>query len=245
MSYADILEMDTPAGMAGEARHLVSYAPLVKRIARQLSSQAGAVLDREDMEQIGLMALLECLRRYGEPDERFGGFAALRIRGAILDELRRLDWRPRTVRQDAHRVRDALRELMRRLGREPSDAEAMAALGMDAEAWQAYQLADNAESMASFDVLVDEYGGLGAQTTEGPEAALIARRSLEQAVMVLDEREQLVIQLYYEYELSLKEIALVLELTEARICQINRKALEKMKVFLQADIPRGRDKCSR
>ena len=73
----------------------MQYLPLVKRIVRQLSLQANQVLDREDMEQIGMIGLLEGLRRYGEPDEQFGRFAALRIRGAILDELRRRDWRPR------------------------------------------------------------------------------------------------------------------------------------------------------
>ncbi|WP_302184475.1 sigma factor, partial [Salmonella enterica] len=88
------------------------------------------------MEQVGLLGLLDSLRRYGEPDEQFGRFASLRIRGAILDELRRLDWRPRTVRQQSHRVRDSIRELTRTLGREPQEAEILAATGLDAQAYQ-------------------------------------------------------------------------------------------------------------
>src|SRR5690606_5883698 len=92
------------------------YLPLVKRIVSQLSLHANQVLDREDMEQIGLMGLLEGLRRYGTPDEHFGRFVSLRIRGAILDELRRQDWRPRQVRQQAHKVRDEIRKLARQLG---------------------------------------------------------------------------------------------------------------------------------
>lgn len=109
-----------------EQRALREYAPLVKRVVRQLSAQASAVMDREDMEQIGLMGLLEALRRYGSPDAGFGSFAALRVRGAILDELRRQDWRPRTVRQDSHKQRDALRALTPRArpradrGRDPA-----------------------------------------------------------------------------------------------------------------------------
>lgn len=87
-----------------EQQRLLEHVPLVKRVVRQLHAQASAVLDREDMEQIGLMGLLEALRRYGPPDERFPAFATLRIRGAILDELRRQDWRPRSVRQDSHLV---------------------------------------------------------------------------------------------------------------------------------------------
>ncbi|POA99932.1 RNA polymerase sigma factor FliA [Chromobacterium sinusclupearum] len=223
----------SPCQAADEARHLATYAPLVKRAARQLASQAGGVFDREDMEQIGLMALLDCLRRYGgEPDERFAGFAMLRIRGAILDELRRLDWRPRAVRQEAHRVRDGLRELRRKLRREPSEAEAMSLLGLDAEAYRDALLAENAEAMASFDEMVA--AGVELAGEGSPEARLERQSELARALTALNEREQQVIQLYYEFELSLKEIAAVLELTEARICQINKSALKKMQACLMA-----------
>ena len=99
-------------GVAFEQQHLMAYVPLVKRIVRQLSAQAGGALDREDMEQIGLLGLLDCLRRYGEPDEKFGAYASMRVRGAILDELRRQDWRPRSVRQESHRLRDAMRRVL-------------------------------------------------------------------------------------------------------------------------------------
>lgn len=220
------------SGAAVEQLHLLAYLPLVKRIVRQLGSQTGGALDREDMEQIGLMGLLGCLRRYGTPDEKFGAYAAMRVRGAILDELRRQDWRPRSVRQESHRLRDAMRELQRRLGHEPSEAEAMAALGLSVEAYQDYQLAENAEALASFDELVQEMGNLESRTPT-PEAQLIRRRSIEQALLALDEREQRVIQLYYEFDLNLKEIAAVLELTEARVCQINKGALRKMRERLQ------------
>ncbi|UTH73155.1 RNA polymerase sigma factor FliA [Chromobacterium sp. IIBBL 290-4] len=223
-----------PAAQAiDEARWVAEYAPLVKRAARQLSSQAGGVFDREDMEQIGLMALLDCLRRYGgEPDERFAAFAGLRIRGAILDELRRLDWRPRSVRQEAHRARDALRELRRKLGREPAEAEVATHLGLDPDAYREALLAENAEEMASFDEMVA--AGVELAGEGSPEARLERLSVLTHALSALDSREQTVIQLYYEYELSLKEIAAVLELTEARICQINKSALKKMQACLAA-----------
>lgn len=218
---------------AMEQRQLLAYAPLVKRITRQLNSQVGGIMDRDDMEQIGLMGLLDAMRRYGEPDERFGAYAALRIRGAILDELRRQDWRPRSVRQESHKLRDAVRELTRRLGREPTDAEILSATGIDESAYQNYRLNENAETLASFDELFHELSHQ-ADDTPSPEAQFIQRRSLEQALMSLDEREQRVIQLYYEYELSFKEIAAVLDLTDARICQINKGALKKMRLALQA-----------
>lgn len=231
--YAEVSMACAAPGAAQEQRWLLDYAPLVKRIVRQLNAQSGGALDREDMEQIGLLGLLDALRRYGVPDDKFGAYAALRVRGAILDELRRQDWRPRTVRQQSHKNRDAVRELTRRLGREPSEAEAMQALGLDAEGYQDYQLAENAELLASFDELVNEVGSI-ASDSPSPEALLVRRRSIEQALVALDAREQRVVQLYYEFELSLAEIAAVLELTEARVCQINKGALRKMKAFLQS-----------
>ena len=226
-----------PAGatllsVAEEQKHLLAYAPLVKRIVRQLNSQISGAIDREDMEQIGLMGLLEALRRYGEPDGAFGSYASLRIRGAILDELRRQDWRPRAVRQESHRLRDSVRALTRRLGREPGEHEIMQALDMTPEAYQAYQMAENAESIASFDeVLQDAVGH--ADSAPNPEEQLMVKRSLEQALRGLDEREQRVVQMYYEFELSYKEIAAVLDLTDARVCQLNKGALGKMRAVLQ------------
>ncbi len=233
--YAEFASVEDAQRLAAadEQRHLLAHAPLVRRVVRQLASQAAGAMDREDMMQIGLMGLLEALRRYGEPDERFGPYAALRVRGAILDELRRQDWRPRTVRQESHRLRDGVRELTRRLGREPSEAEIVKALGITAEDYVTYQQDTNSEQMASFDELVqDLHQQPGAH--HSPEAEWIARRSIEQALMALNEREQRVVQLYYEFELSLKEIAAVLQLTEARVCQINKSALQKMKTLLQS-----------
>ncbi|WEF35868.1 FliA/WhiG family RNA polymerase sigma factor [Pseudoduganella chitinolytica] len=220
---------------AAEQKHLLAYAPLVKKIVRQLNSQVAGAIDREDMEQIGLMGLLEALRRYGEPDAGFGSYASLRIRGAILDELRRQDWRPRAVRQQSHKLRDAVRALTRKLGREPTEQEAIAGLGITADEYMAYQLDENAEVLASFDDLLQEQGSeAGAGHTPGPEEQLMVRRSLEQALNGLNEREQRVVQMYYEFELSYKEIAAVLDLTDARVCQLNKAALNKMKAVLQA-----------
>ena len=216
---------------ADEQRHLLSYAPLVKRIVRQLNSQIAGAIDRDDMEQIGLMGLLEALRRYGEPDGAFGSYASLRIRGAILDELRRQDWRPRAVRQHSHKLRDAVRELTRKLGHEPNEQEIISGLGITPEVYQAYQMDENAELIASFDEVLQE--SVSSNSAPSPEDQLMIRRSLEQALRGLDEREQRGVQMYYEFELSYKEIAAVLDLTDARVCQLNKAALGKMKAVLQ------------
>jgi RNA polymerase sigma factor for flagellar operon FliA len=218
--------------VADEQRHLLAYAPLVKRIVRQLNSQIAGAIDRDDMEQIGLMGLLEALRRYGEPDGAFGSYASLRVRGAILDELRRQDWRPRAVRQHSHKLRDAVRELTRKLGHEPNEQEIISGLGITSEAYQAYQMDENAELIASFDEVLQE--SVSSESAPSPEDQLMVRRSLEQALRGLDEREQRVVQMYYEFELSYKEIAAVLDLTDARVCQLNKAALGKMKAVLQS-----------
>lgn len=236
--YGGYTEMASVAaaelGAADEQRHLLAFTPLVRRTVRQLNSQVGGAMDRDDMMQIGLMGLLEALRRYGEPDDRFPAFASLRVRGAILDELRRQDWRPRSVRQESFRLKAEVRELTQRMGREPTEAELLAELDISPEAYLAYQQDSNAETLASFDDLFDALSN-EASSQRSPEAELVLKRSLQQALGTLSEREQRVIQLYYEYELSLKEIAAVLGLTEARICQINKAALQKMKTVLQTD----------
>lgn len=233
MSYAELCENTIAySDPREEQRNLLTYAPLVKRAVRQLNAQVTALMSREDMEQVGLLGLLDALRRYGLPDERFPSYAAMRVRGAILDELRRQDWRPRTVRQETHRLRDAERQLTRSLGREPSEAELMKELGLTVEAYHDYRLADSAEQFSEFDEVMATIGDLPSEKPT-PEAQFIARRSIEQALQALDEREQRVVQLYYEFDLGLKEIAAVLGLTEARVCQLNKTALNKMKIFLQ------------
>lgn len=214
-----------------EGRHLLAYAPLVKRIARQLNSQVSGAMGRDDMEQIGLIGLLEALRRYGTPDAGFASYAGLRVRGAILDELRRQDWRPRAVRQDSHKMRDAVRALTRTLGREPNDKEAAEALGVSQDEWRQFQLDDCAEELLSFDEILQE-ATEQAHSAPGPEQQYLVRRSLEQALNALNEKEQRVIQMIYEFELSYKEIAAVLDLSDARVCQLNKSALTKMKAAL-------------
>ncbi|WP_120994470.1 FliA/WhiG family RNA polymerase sigma factor [Stutzerimonas urumqiensis] len=215
-----------------EQRWVMQYLPLVKRIVRQLSLQANQVLDREDMEQIGLMGLLDSLRRYGEPDEAFGRFASLRIRGAILDELRRQDWRPRQVRQQVHKTRDAIRTLARQFGRQPTDEEIQQHVGLGEKDYHDYLLAESCEAIESLDEILQGGHEPFADNGSGFEERLLQQRLLEQALARLDERERLVLTLYYQHELSLKEIALVLDVSDARVCQLSKQAIGKACRFL-------------
>lgn len=234
--YASNLAPGTAActlAPAQEQQLLIQYLPLVKRIVRQLSLQANQVMDRDDMEQIGLMGLLESLRRYGQPDENFAAFAKLRIRGAILDELRRQDWRPRQVRQQTHKIRDAIRELSRRLGRVPQDSEVMKCTGLSDKDYQAFLQADACEAIESLDELLLNGPETFSDGGSGLEEREITERLLAQALSSLNERERLVLMLYYQQELSLKEIALVLDLTDARVCQLSKQAIQKASRFMQ------------
>lgn len=216
---------------AEESRYLETYLPLVKRVVRQLSFQADSVLDRQDMEQIALMGLLEALRRYGTPDEQFGAYASQRVRGAVLDELRSHDWRPRRLRQKTHKLNDAIREMSRRLGREPNFEEISAELSLSAQEYQEYLLLESAKAMESLDDMLSLESPVDVLNSRSLEDQMIASNSFRAALATLDEREQMILTLYYQHEMSLKEISLVLDLTEARVCQINKKITEKIKQF--------------
>ncbi|VVE22709.1 FliA/WhiG family RNA polymerase sigma factor [Pandoraea cepalis] len=220
---------------ADEQTQVLRLMPLIARIVRSLAPQTSVAMAQEDMTQIALIAALDAIRRYGPPDERFTAYAATRIRGAVLDELRRLDWRPRTLRQASHRRRDAERELTRTLGRAPTREELRVHVGMDAAALEEAEMAGYAESIASFDELLAE-GGMAANEVlverRSPEDLVAMRQSLTRSLDALDPREQRVVQLYYEFDMNLEEIGEVLGLTRARICQIHQVALGKMKIAL-------------
>ncbi|WP_343550798.1 FliA/WhiG family RNA polymerase sigma factor [Pantoea sp.] len=216
-----------------ESRYLQQWLPLVKRVVRQLAAQADAVMDREDLEQIALMGLLESLRRYGHPDDHFAGYALQRVRGAVLDQLRLHDWRPRRLRQKTHKINDAVRELTRTLGHEPSEEELRKHLDLSHEEIHEYLLLESASAMESFDDLLAGDGLGSALSGRNLEEEISIQRTLKIALSSLAEREQLILSLYYQHEMSLKEIAHVLELTEARVCQINKKIAEKIKQFFE------------
>lgn len=214
-----------------ESHYLQQWLPLVKRVVRQLAAQADSVMDRDDLEQVALIGLLESLRRYGRPDAQFAGYALQRVRGAVLDQLRLHDWRPRRLRQKTHKINDAVRDLTRKLGHQPSEEEIRQHLGLSKQGYQEYLMLESASTMESFDDLL-AIDGLGT-VIHGRimEEEIDIQRTLKLALSSLDEREKLILTLYYQMELSLKEIALILELTEARVCQLNKKISEKIKAF--------------
>lgn len=216
-----------------ESRFMQQWLPLVKKVVRQFAWQANGMMDREDIEQVALMGLLESLRRYGKPDDHFAGYAMQRVRGAVLDLFRQNDWRPRHLRQKTHKINGILREMRRHLGREPTNEEACQQLALGHDEWQEYLMLESASAIESLDEILSVEGGEhgAAFTGRELEEEVNIQRTLALALRSLDERERTIINLYYQQGISLKEIALVLDLTEARVCQLNKKISEKIKIF--------------
>lgn len=212
---------------AQESVLLNRYSYIVKRAAGHLRSLVGSMVDKDDLQQIGLMGLLSALRRYGrDVDEQFESYAFKRVRGAMLDEFRRIDWRPRQLRQQSHQLRDKSRELTRQLGRIPTDDELCEAMGIDAETLLELQYVGQAEAMESLDLLLEQQADAQLGSTNLNQLEL--KLSLKKAMSSLPERNKLLLQLYYAHELNMKEIALVLQLTESRVCQLHKQSVEML-----------------
>lgn len=219
-------ELTASAPRTGEQVILSRYLPLVKRAATHLRSQVSASFDQEDMEQVGMMGLLEAWRRYGgEPDAQFESYAFKRVRGAMLDELRRLDWRPRQLRQQVHGHNQAQRELFNRLGRNPTEQELAQALSCTVEEVRQLAYASQAEALQSLEEWLENGGRAPASESDDQDLAM----TLGKVLGTLDKREQLLLSLYYQQELNMKEIALVLGLTESRVCQLHKQCVLQLK----------------
>lgn len=212
-----------------ENRWLAHYAYLVRRVCSHLRSQVSAGFDQDDIEQVGLMGLLEALRRYGEPDAGFEGFAFKRIRGAILDELRRQDWRPRRVRQAAHDLNQHQRTLLNRLGRAPTDEELASAAGLSLEEVRELHYANQAEQMQC----LEDWLAKGGDLSSNQQQRMETEETIAHALSQMDERERLLVALYYQHELNMKEIALTLGLTESRVCQLHKECLASLNRILR------------
>ncbi|MFI7782610.1 flagellar biosynthesis sigma factor [Citrobacter amalonaticus] len=217
-----------------ESHYLQAYLPLVRKVVRQLAPQCTSVMDREDMEQTALMGLLNAIRRYGLPDEGFAGYAVHRIRGAILDELRSLDWRPRQLRQKYHQIKDLIRNARKQLGREP-EWEELTKLGLTAEDYLEFQQLEGADTLASLDELLNGETPIAPLEGRGFEEQVVTQEALSYALQQLSVKEGLILSMYYQQDMNLKEIALVMGLSEARVCQMNKNITQKIRDCLYPD----------
>jgi len=235
-------------GDAGARERLVvAYSPMVKFVAGRLGAGLPSHVDDADLISYGLMGLIGAIERF-EPERgiKFETFAMTRIRGAIIDELRSLDWVPRSVRSRAREIEAAQAKLEHELQRAPSEAELAARLDVSEEELQTSLLEIANSSVYALDELwtVSDSSGdsvslldtISDPRAEDPQESLASsevKDRLTEAISSLPEREQLVVALYYYENLTLREIGEVLGVTESRVSQLHTKAVMRLKSGLQ------------
>ena len=226
-------------------RLILTYAPLVKFVAGRVGASLPAHVDEQDLVSYGLLGLIGAIERY-DPDReiKFETFAMARIRGAIIDELRSLDWVPRSVRTRARQIERAIQVLERELMRAPTDDEIAQKLGVSPDELEESLREISRTSVAALDELWSPTGGgdqialidtIEDESGPDPEFSLEQteiREALAEAISGLPEREKLVVTLYYYEELTLREIGEVLGVTESRVSQLHTKAILRLKAHL-------------
>ena len=234
-------------------RLILMYAPIVKYVAGRLGSGLPAHVDEGDLVSYGLLGLISAIERYDpDRDVKFETYAIARIKGSILDELRSLDWVPRSVRSRARQIERAMSELEAKLGRAPSDEEVANKVGISVDELEESLTDISRSSIAALDELWTISGSGGDQValidtiedTQGPEPqsafdATELREMVADAITSLPEREKLVITLYYYEDLTLREIGEVLGVTESRVSQLHTKAILRLKARLSGSVARA------
>ena len=211
------------------------YTPLVKRIAYHLMSRLPPSVQQDDLIQAGMIGLLESLRNYdASQGASFQTYARIRIRGAMLDEIRKNDWAPRSVHRKARMVAEVVKDIENRTGRDARDQEIAEGLGVSLQEYHRLLQDANGHRVFSYDELNVESHGAGDSLTQGVQGPLEGlqsadfKRSLADAIAGLPERERLVMTLYYDEELNLREIGSILGVSESRICQIHSQAVIRL-----------------
>jgi len=228
--------MYTAVQAGGTDERVLQHVPLVKRIAYHLLNKLPDSVQVDDLIQAGMLGLLEALKHYDATQgASFETYAGIRIRGAMLDEVRRSDWTPRSVHKKSRMVAQAIRAIENRSGREARDSDVAEYLGIALEEYN--QILQDSVSCRVFstDELAqngDHYLDEVLDHEEEPMAALSRdgfHQALAAAIMGLPERERLVISLYYDDELNLREIGEALNISESRVSQISSQALLRLR----------------
>ena len=211
------------------------HADLVRRIAHHLAARLPASVEVDDLVQAGMLGLIEAARNFdSDQGASFETYASIRIRGAMIDEIRKGDWTPRSVHRRTREAAEITRQIEQSVGRAATGAEVAQALGLGAEDYA--RLLEDAVSgqVLSLDSHIDDHGepSIAAGAGYSPERRLQAaefRQALAGAIGQLPEREQLVLSLYYEQEMNLREVGAVLGVSESRVCQIHGQAMLRLR----------------
>ena len=237
--------MYTAKGQLDRNAMIKQYQPLVRRLAHHMMAKLPANVQVDDLIQVGLIGLSEALVRYeAAQGVQFETFATQRIRGAMLDELRENDWMSRGSRKSQKDIEQALRRLEHQLGRSPLESEIAAELGMTLTDYQTLlgkvrgtqlvYLEDMGRGSEDDDGFLDHH----VADTEVDPLNMLGNQRLRQALVAaittLPEREQLIMSMYYEQDMNLKEIAAVLGVTESRICQLHSQSIARLRAKMRA-----------
>lgn len=217
---------------------ILEYAPLVKLVAGRLSMYLGYNVEYEDLCSYGIFGLIDAIDKFDSlKDVKFETYASLRIRGSILDQIRKMDWIPRTIRQRQRQIDTIMKNIEAQKGRPATDEEIAAGLGVSEEEYVQMQSQMKITGVVSLNEFMETGAEVPTEQTtqyrfDTPEEVVDKeelKEKLAEALMLLTEKEQKVITLYYYEDLTLKEIANVLEVSESRVSQLHTKALQKMK----------------
>jgi RNA polymerase sigma factor for flagellar operon FliA len=225
--------LDSPTRSA----RVAEYLPLVQRIAQRLRARLPASVDVGDLVQAGLIGLLDALEQQESSanETAFQAYASIRIRGAMMDELRNQDWLPRRARQKEQQITKAMAQLEQQLGHPPSEEEVATTLGWDLREYQEALRDTGGQLLYLEDLSADNASFAGTYLRDEGEdlptllGAAHFQRDLNDAISKLPEREKLVLALYYQEDLTLKEIGQVIDLTESRVSQILRQAVLRLR----------------
>ena len=225
---------------------LIKHAPLVKRVVTRMAARFPPGVDQEELYQVGMIGLLDAVDKFDlTRDVKFKTYAEFRIKGAILDELRKMDWVPRSVRADTNKHISAWRELSFELGREPSDQEMAGQMKMSMDEYYEFIRKASPTPLISIEEFKDYSNEedsvslleiLSKPGEKDPFSILSLQQmktKLAEAIGQLEEREQMVLALYYEEEMNLKEIGEILGVIESRVSQIRSKTILKLRAKLR------------
>jgi RNA polymerase sigma factor for flagellar operon FliA len=230
-------------GAASRDQGARQYAPLVRKLAHQMVARLPANVELDDMIQAGMMGLMDALSRFEESQgTQFEVYAASRIRGAMLDELRANDWLPRSARKGQRDIENAIHRLEGALKRPPTEAEIAREMKVDIQTYQ--ELLNDARGAQL--VYFDDLGGAEDNedylerhvADEGADPSAILRDARFRGALVgaigdLPEREKLLMAMYYEQDMNLKEIGAVMGVTESRVCQLHSQAVARLRAKLK------------
>lgn len=221
---------------------ILEYAPLVKVVAGRLGMYLGNNVEFDDLVGYGIFGLIDAIDKYDSMKEvKFETYASLRIRGSILDQIRKMDWIPRTIRQKQKQIEGVIRQIEQETGRQATDEEIALGLGISDEEYVEWQSQMKITGVVSLNEYIEQGSDISNDRVrvsshfEQPEKVMEKhelKEMLMEALELLTEKEKKVILLYYYEELTLKEISNILEVSESRVSQLHTKGLSKMKTKL-------------